>query len=87
MKRGRKAQTACMQCKRAHLSCSDVRPCERCVIKNIEHLCDDNYLQPPVPFAPNDLQSVSNLVGPEVYELLTAPAEFDLVTVCITDII
>lgn len=81
MKRGRKAHTACMQCKRAHLSCSDVRPCERCVIKHIEHMCDDNTLQPPVPFTDVELQSMHDTLGDDVFEALSYPEQFDFITV------
>jgi hypothetical protein len=68
-----------MQCKRAHLSCSDVRPCERCVAKHIAHLCDDHSLRPEVStFTEDEMQTISGILGSEGFGLLkTVSDELD----------
>ncbi|KAI8800485.1 hypothetical protein BJ742DRAFT_841341 [Cladochytrium replicatum] len=37
----RKVCQACIPCRKAHMSCDDVRPCARCVKRNQAHLCTD----------------------------------------------
>ncbi|KAM5359735.1 hypothetical protein ACJA88_015052 [Fusarium oxysporum] len=32
---------ACIYCRRSHMSCDLVRPCTRCIKRNIAHLCHD----------------------------------------------
>ncbi|KAI8321279.1 hypothetical protein GQ54DRAFT_262062, partial [Martensiomyces pterosporus] len=32
---------ACVFCQRSHMSCDDERPCQRCIKRNISHLCRD----------------------------------------------
>ncbi|KAI9502191.1 hypothetical protein BX070DRAFT_175061, partial [Coemansia spiralis] len=32
---------ACVFCQRSHMSCNDQRPCQRCIKRNISHLCRD----------------------------------------------
>ncbi|KAJ2006238.1 Transcription factor [Coemansia thaxteri] len=36
-----KVSKACVFCQRSHMSCDDKRPCQRCVKRNISHLCRD----------------------------------------------
>ncbi|KAJ2745913.1 Transcription factor [Coemansia sp. BCRC 34301] len=36
-----KVSKACVFCQRSHMSCDDKRPCQRCVKRNIAHLCRD----------------------------------------------
>jgi len=67
-----------MQCKRAHLSCSDVRPCERCVAKHIAHLCDDNSLKPDIcTFTEDEMQTISGILGVGGYDLLQSSEEYN----------
>ncbi|KAA8905372.1 hypothetical protein FN846DRAFT_779075 [Sphaerosporella brunnea] len=40
-KKRRKVNHACVYCRRSHMTCNDVRPCTRCVKRNIGHLCHD----------------------------------------------
>ncbi|ORX67100.1 hypothetical protein DL89DRAFT_209194, partial [Linderina pennispora] len=36
-----KVSKACVFCQRSHMSCDDERPCQRCIKRNIAHLCRD----------------------------------------------
>ncbi|EGG10420.1 uncharacterized protein MELLADRAFT_102976 [Melampsora larici-populina 98AG31] len=40
----RKVAKACLFCKRSHMTCDDSRPCQRCIKREIGHLCCD---EPP----------------------------------------
>ncbi|ORX98975.1 hypothetical protein K493DRAFT_329211 [Basidiobolus meristosporus CBS 931.73] len=35
----RKVTQACVYCRRSHMTCDDGRPCQRCIKRNIGHLC------------------------------------------------
>jgi transcription activator of gluconeogenesis len=37
----RNMNTACLYCRRSHMTCDSSRPCARCVKRNIGHLCHD----------------------------------------------
>ncbi|ODV93289.1 hypothetical protein PACTADRAFT_51901 [Pachysolen tannophilus NRRL Y-2460] len=37
----RKVDIACVYCRRSHMICDDSRPCQRCIKRNIGHLCHD----------------------------------------------
>ncbi|ANZ77789.1 BA75_05037T0 [Komagataella pastoris] len=39
--RRQKVQVACVYCRRSHMICDDSRPCQRCIKRNIGHLCRD----------------------------------------------
>ncbi|KAI9894411.1 MAG: Transcriptional regulator of nonfermentable carbon utilization [Vezdaea aestivalis] len=39
--RRKKARRACFACQRAHLTCGDERPCQRCVKRGIQDVCQD----------------------------------------------
>ncbi|KAJ2814963.1 Transcription factor, partial [Coemansia erecta] len=36
-----KVSKACVYCQRSHMSCNDERPCQRCIKRNIAHMCHD----------------------------------------------
>eukprot|EP01137_Pigoraptor_chileana_P006019 Opistho-2@49878 len=38
----RRVGKACLHCQRSHLMCDSLRPCSRCVKRNISHLCRDD---------------------------------------------
>ncbi|MBW0527211.1 hypothetical protein O181_066926 [Austropuccinia psidii MF-1] len=38
----RKVAKACLFCKRSHMTCDDSRPCQRCIKRDIGHLCCDD---------------------------------------------
>ncbi|KAI8879069.1 hypothetical protein K501DRAFT_336329 [Backusella circina FSU 941] len=37
----KKASRACLHCQKAHLTCDDARPCQRCVKRNLANTCTD----------------------------------------------
>ncbi|ORX78969.1 hypothetical protein BCR32DRAFT_294725 [Anaeromyces robustus] len=37
----KKVSQACIFCRRSHMTCDDGRPCQRCIKRNIAHLCRD----------------------------------------------
>ncbi|KIJ97697.1 hypothetical protein K443DRAFT_681331 [Laccaria amethystina LaAM-08-1] len=47
MKR-RKVNHACLYCRRSHMTCDEGRPCQRCLKREIGHLCHDER-RPKVP--------------------------------------
>ncbi|KAG0013971.1 hypothetical protein BGZ81_000743 [Podila clonocystis] len=52
----RKVTHACVYCRRSHMTCDDGRPCQRCIKRNIGHLCHDE----PKPSAAAGASSQSN---------------------------
>lgn len=38
----RKAKTACLYCRRSHMTCDKERPCSRCLKRGISYLCSDD---------------------------------------------
>ncbi|KAH8913966.1 hypothetical protein BT69DRAFT_1290899, partial [Atractiella rhizophila] len=56
----KKVSKACLFCKRSHMYCNETRPCERCIKREIGHLCRDDPLAPtpavrtePIPLPPS----------------------------------
>ncbi|KAI8818490.1 uncharacterized protein EV422DRAFT_537188 [Fimicolochytrium jonesii] len=45
----RKVCQACIHCRKAHMSCDEVRPCRRCVRRGMAHMCLDAPRQPVIP--------------------------------------
>lgn len=43
-KRKKKVEIACVYCRRSHMICDDLRPCQRCIKRGIGHLCYDEPL-------------------------------------------
>jgi len=39
--RRRKVNQACLYCRRSHMTCDEGRPCQRCIKREIGHLCHD----------------------------------------------
>ncbi|KAK9768372.1 Transcription factor, variant 3 [Basidiobolus ranarum] len=54
----RKVTQACVYCRRSHMTCDDGRPCQRCIKRNIGHLChNENKNNPPkTPASFNNIQ-------------------------------
>ncbi|RKP10511.1 hypothetical protein THASP1DRAFT_34097 [Thamnocephalis sphaerospora] len=42
----RKVSHACVYCRRSHMTCDEGRPCQRCIKRNIGHLCHDEFKTP-----------------------------------------
>ncbi|QRV85022.1 Fungal Zn(2)-Cys(6) binuclear cluster domain [Ceratobasidium sp. AG-Ba] len=45
----RKVNHACLYCRRSHMTCDEGRPCQRCIKRDIGHLCHDERKQPRPP--------------------------------------
>jgi len=43
--RRRKVNQACLYCRRSHMTCDEGRPCQRCIKREIGHLCHDENKQ------------------------------------------
>ncbi|KXS18887.1 hypothetical protein M427DRAFT_53369 [Gonapodya prolifera JEL478] len=43
----KKVSHACVYCRRSHMTCDDTRPCQRCIKRNIPHLCHDEPSSSP----------------------------------------
>lgn len=43
-KRKKKVEIACVYCRRSHMICDELRPCQRCIKRGIGHLCYDEPL-------------------------------------------
>ncbi|KAG8715927.1 hypothetical protein FRC08_010011 [Ceratobasidium sp. 394] len=56
----RKVNHACLYCRRSHMTCDEGRPCQRCIKRDIGHLCHDERKQPP---AANKSSNGSSLVN------------------------
>ncbi|WFD29947.1 Transcription factor [Malassezia sp. CBS 17886] len=52
----RKVNTACIYCRRSHMTCDENRPCLRCVKRDIGHLCRDE-VHTPTPTAGRSRQA------------------------------
>ncbi|KAJ3051947.1 hypothetical protein HK097_007054 [Rhizophlyctis rosea] len=68
----RKVCQACILCRKAHMSCDDVRPCTRCTKRGLAHLCQD---------APKKGEMQSKVYSPGPISILPRPirsAEFRL---------
>lgn len=46
-KKKRKVNHACIYCRRSHMTCDSERPCQRCIKRNIGHLCHDEPRDTP----------------------------------------
>ncbi|KAF9220074.1 hypothetical protein BS17DRAFT_788178 [Gyrodon lividus] len=42
----RKVNHACLYCRRSHMTCDEGRPCQRCIKREIGHLCHDEHRPP-----------------------------------------
>ncbi|CCL99377.1 uncharacterized protein FIBRA_01395 [Fibroporia radiculosa] len=49
----RKVNHACLYCRRSHMTCDEGRPCQRCIKREIGHLCHDERRPPPKDKAPS----------------------------------
>ncbi|RXW15682.1 hypothetical protein EST38_g10168 [Candolleomyces aberdarensis] len=81
----RKVNHACLYCRRSHMTCDEGRPCQRCIKREIGHLCHDERrsktsekgaavaVVPAVTAAPHVAQPAQTvgLAGPGPYAPLT----------------
>ncbi|KAH7883143.1 hypothetical protein F5I97DRAFT_1815222 [Phlebopus sp. FC_14] len=59
----RKVNHACLYCRRSHMTCDEGRPCQRCIKREIGHLCHDEQ-RPPKNASKHDASSISNGTDP-----------------------
>ncbi|KAB5592955.1 Regulator of drug sensitivity 2 [Ceratobasidium theobromae] len=57
----RKVNHACLYCRRSHMTCDEGRPCQRCIKRDIGHLCHDEK-KPPA--AKNSSNGANSTAGP-----------------------
>jgi len=57
----RKVNHACLYCRRSHMTCDEGRPCQRCIKRDIGHLCHDEQ-KPKVQEKP--LEPAAAAAGP-----------------------
>ncbi|KAI0827268.1 hypothetical protein BC628DRAFT_1318533 [Trametes gibbosa] len=76
----RKVNHACLYCRRSHMTCDEGRPCQRCIKREIGHLCHDerrstgkekasatsssSITNPPLDYAPVQVASPMNTSWP-----------------------
>ncbi|KAI9851357.1 MAG: Transcriptional regulator of nonfermentable carbon utilization [Thelocarpon superellum] len=64
--RRKKARRACFACQRAHLTCGDERPCQRCIKRGLQDSCHDGMRKKAkyLHDAPNDALMPGIVPGP-----------------------
>lgn len=73
--RRRKVNHACLYCRRSHMTCDEGRPCQRCIKREIGHLCHDENK----PSKQNSAQSQTTM-APQAMPVGVSPATTTLYT-------
>ncbi|KAJ3937185.1 MAG: hypothetical protein NXY57DRAFT_733787 [Lentinula lateritia] len=60
--RRRKVNHACLYCRRSHMTCDEGRPCQRCIKREIGHLCHDDR-RPKSDNQPPDIPPATTTPG------------------------
>lgn len=63
MSMGRKVDSACIYCRRSHMTCDVNRPCQRCIKRKIGHLCRDEVSRPEVSPVQNPTDIIQDIMG------------------------
>ncbi|KAJ3562816.1 hypothetical protein NP233_g9340 [Leucocoprinus birnbaumii] len=58
----RKVNHACLYCRRSHMTCDEGRPCQRCIKREIGHLCHDERRPKPAEKAPASISGAPAVV-------------------------
>lgn len=58
----KKVNHACLYCRRSHMTCDDGRPCQRCIKREIGHLCHDEHRSRPPEAQPATTAASSSQV-------------------------
>ncbi|KAI0649802.1 hypothetical protein C8Q79DRAFT_940833 [Trametes meyenii] len=61
----RKVNHACLYCRRSHMTCDEGRPCQRCIKREIGHLCHDERRTTAKDKAPTSASS-SSITNPPI---------------------
>ncbi|KAG2040584.1 hypothetical protein BDR03DRAFT_949263 [Suillus americanus] len=79
----RKVNHACLYCRRSHMTCDEGRPCQRCIKREIGHLCHDEQRQPKsggkqssdaVPTTSNGVDPARSMTQPIYGSTMPPPA-------------
>ncbi|KIK68348.1 hypothetical protein GYMLUDRAFT_35742 [Collybiopsis luxurians FD-317 M1] len=65
--RRRKVNHACLYCRRSHMTCDEGRPCQRCIKREIGHLCHDDRRSKPDSKSPTDAVLASTAAPTQAY--------------------
>ncbi|KAH9834795.1 uncharacterized protein C8Q71DRAFT_766434 [Rhodofomes roseus] len=74
----RKVNHACLYCRRSHMTCDEGRPCQRCIKREIGHLCHDEQRSAGKEKAPALASPTSSIPNPavDVTRNLPGPSQF-----------
>ena len=72
--RRKKASRACYHCQKAHLTCDDSRPCQRCIRKGLADQCVDGFRKKAKYLLEED-EILTNVAPPVPRENIPRPAE------------
>ncbi|KAI0342471.1 hypothetical protein BDW22DRAFT_1407558 [Trametopsis cervina] len=62
----RKVNHACLYCRRSHMTCDEGRPCQRCIKREIGHLCHDERRSTPKEKGPATTPQPTTVPNPPV---------------------
>ncbi|KAI0672186.1 hypothetical protein C8Q78DRAFT_1025682 [Trametes maxima] len=71
----RKVNHACLYCRRSHMTCDEGRPCQRCIKREIGHLCHDERRTTAKDKAPTSTSS-SSITNPPIDVARTIPGQY-----------
>ncbi|KAL2264795.1 hypothetical protein VTJ83DRAFT_7305 [Remersonia thermophila] len=74
--RRKKARRACFACQRAHLTCGDERPCQRCIKRGLMETCQDGVRKKAKYLHDAPPEALRPVLGPN-YNPTPAPASQD----------
>lgn len=63
-RRRKKASRACSHCQKAHLTCDDSRPCQRCIKRGLQTTCTDGVRKKAKYLQDDESDSTSNMMTP-----------------------
>ncbi|KAF5355401.1 hypothetical protein D9757_012551 [Collybiopsis confluens] len=72
--RRRKVNHACLYCRRSHMTCDEGRPCQRCIKREIGHLCHDDRRPKPDSKSPADAIPASTGAPTQSYSPVYGPS-------------
>ncbi|KAF5380140.1 hypothetical protein D9615_006300 [Tricholomella constricta] len=70
----RKVSRACLYCRRSHMTCDEGRPCQRCIKREIGHLCRDEQRPKPPNKEPTTPGGVDPSLSQNLAPVLVHPA-------------
>lgn len=71
--RRKKARRACFACQRAHLTCGDERPCQRCIKRGLADQCQDGVRKKAKYLHDAPPEALGPVLGPGYNTQITAP--------------